>query len=73
MSRSELLTKMPSPRSRRLRLNTVLIAEDDPIFRRILESWFRGGTTASPRWKTDWMRGKPCNKTTLPNWRSSIG
>ena len=31
----------PSPEAETTSLNAVLIAEDDPIFRRILESWFK--------------------------------
>jgi two-component system cell cycle response regulator len=37
----DLSDAKPSPEAEASSLNAVLIAEDDPIFRRILESWFK--------------------------------
>ena len=53
--------------------DTVLIAEDDPIFRRVLENWLRNGTIGSPRWRTDSMPGARCNRRMLRRWRFWIG
>ena len=54
------------------RPDEVLIAEDDPISRRVLEKLVAGnGIIALPPWKTGWMPGASCNRKIAPQMVNS--
>jgi len=68
-----LTQEFDDPKTGALAVNSVLIAEDDPIFRRILESWFKRWDYQVTAYKMVWTHGRSCKRMTPRRWRCSIG